>query len=50
MEDPDQIDESQLEKIIPHDIIRCLIEVFRNNQLKADQEENDEGDSNVLLK
>ena len=51
VEDPDQIDESQLEKIMPHDIIRCLILIYKNNGLPSGDDDNEEdGDSNVLLK
>jgi len=37
VEDPDQIEEAQLEKILPHDIMRVLLNIFKNNELKEEQ-------------
>ena len=55
MEDPDQIEEAQLEKILPHDIMRVLLNIFKNNELKEEQPEEyeddrDSQDSKVWLK
>lgn len=31
MEDPDKIDALSLERIGPHEVIRCLLELFKSN-------------------
>ena len=50
VEDPDQIEESQLHKILPHNILRSLISHFKSNGTVIENKNNDDEDQNELLK
>ena len=44
VEDPDQIEESQLHKILPHNILRSLISHFKSNGTVIENKNNDDED------